>query len=98
LEISTAVYIRVVTVSPLKFALACTTTGGPAAQVTWMRNGHSIGGEKMQHVTDYENATYSNEIVISTQILAGRYSFHSSNAVTRQVSSTIDLSGMHGTV
>jgi hypothetical protein len=84
----------VVTVSPLKFALTCVTTGGPATQVTWTRDGYGIAGEKMQHVMDYENATYSNEIVISTQILAGRYSFNSSNAVTRQVSSTIDLSGM----
>jgi hypothetical protein len=97
LEISTAIYLRVVTVSPMKFTLVCVTTGGPATQVTWTKDRYyGIAGEKMQHVMDYENATYSNEIVISYYLLAGRYSFHSSNAVARQVSSTIDLSGMHG--
>jgi hypothetical protein len=95
LAIVTGVHFRLVTLSPLKFALACVTTGGPATQVTWTRDGYGIAGEKMQHVMDYENATYSNEVVISSHRLAGRYSFRTSNAVTRQVSSTINLSGIY---
>jgi hypothetical protein len=93
LTIFTDVYFRVVTIDPLAFALTCVTTGGPATQVWWTRYGYGIGGEKTQHVLDYENATYLNEIVINTYmyLLAGKYSFYSSNAVTRQVSSTFTL-------
>jgi hypothetical protein len=89
----------VVTLNPLKFVLACVTTGGPATQVRWTKNHRSysisaeIGVELLQHVVDYENATYVNELVISSHIIAGRYNFYSSNALTSEISSTVDLSG-----
>jgi hypothetical protein len=78
----------VVALDPLRFALACVTTGGPATQVWWTRDGSDIAGESTQHVLDYENATYLNEVVIHTYSIAGRYRFYSSNAVIGQVSST----------
>jgi hypothetical protein len=104
LEISNDIYLRVVTINPLKFALTCVTTGGPATQVTWAKDNWTyrfpadIGVELLQHVVDYENATYVNEIVISSSKIAGRYDFYSLNAVTREVSSTIDLSGKKDTL
>ena len=98
MSISKDIYLRMVSLDPLKFALVCVTAGGPATQMTWGKNGiQSIPntvGVKSQKVVNYEDAMYINEIVISTYIIAGRYTFHSSNAVTNEVSSTLDVSGM----
>ena len=98
MSISKDVYLRIMTLDPLKFALVCVTTGGPATQVTWGKGGiHSIPdtvGVKSQKVINYKDAMYINEIVISTYIIAGTYTFYSSNAVTNEVSSTLDVSGM----
>ena len=82
-----------VSLDPLKFALVCVTTGGPATHVTWMRNGIQAGiGAKL--ITDYEEATYTNEIIMSGYSISGRYDFQSSNAATDQVTSMLDVSGM----
>ena len=98
MSISRDVYLRMVSLDPLKFALVCITTGGPATRVTWGKDGiQSIPdtvGVKSQKVVNYEDAMYINEIVISTYVIAGRYTFYSSNAVTNEVSSTLDVSGM----
>ena len=98
MSISKDIYLRMVSLDPLKFALVCVTAGGPATQMTWGKNGiQSIPntvGVKSQKVVNYEDAMYINEIVISTYIIAGTYTFHSSNAVTNEVSSTLDVSGI----
>ena len=99
MSISRDVYLRMVSLDPLKFALVCVTTGGPATQVTWEKDGiQSILGVMSQKVVNSEDATYINEILISTYVIAGRYTFYSSNAVTNEVSSTLDVSGMQITV
>ena len=98
MSISKDVYLRIMTLDPLKFALVCVTTGGAATQVTWGKDAiHNVGdtvGARSQIVANYEDSTYINEIVISIYVIAGRYTFYSSNAVTNEVSSTLDVSGM----
>ena len=98
MSISRDVYFRMVSLDPLKFALACVTTGGPATHVTWGKDGIQSNpdrvGVMLQKVVNSEDATYINEILIFTYVIAGRYTFYSSNAVTNEVSSTLDVSGM----
>ena len=94
MSVSKDVYLKVGRLDPLEFALVCVTTGGPATHVTWRRNGIPVGiGVKL--VTSYEEATYTNEIAISGYTIAGRYDFQSSNAITNQVTSALDISGIN---
>lgn len=99
--VSTHIYLRLVSLTPLKFALVCETTGGPTTRVTWEKNGSTIPsqlGRTQQNVINHEDASYVNEIVISGDIVSGKYKFDSSNAVTGLVSSSLDLSGIIMTV
>lgn len=92
------IYIsRVLSLDPLKFVLACETSGGPATRVRWEKNGYRIGrnGELQQNITNYEQATYINKNTISGYIIAGEYTFYSSNNATDHVSSTFDASGKY---
>ena len=87
---------RIVHFDPLSFALACVTTGGPATIVTWQKNGYVFPRyTQNQNVTDYEEATYINEVTVSSSTIAGSYIFHVSNAVSSATSRLSVLSGKH---
>ena len=81
-------------VTPLVFALACVTTGGPATDVTWSNDGYVVSNEQQQVVTDYKNSTYLNEIIFNDTIIAGDYGVNVSNDVS-SITSTLSISGIN---
>ena len=85
-----------ISLNPLRFTISCLTTGGPATNVTWSKNGNSTLHDQaveVQTVTSYEDSTYLNEIVLPDDIIAGEYRIDVSNAVS-SVSSYFNVSGM----
>ena len=90
---------RVEALNPLTYVLACMTTGGPATRVVWSRSreNHLIAsgigtGTKAQHITDYEDYTYVNEMKIRSGI-SEFFNFYAANIVPGFVHSTLDISG-----
>ena len=71
------------------------TTGGAATTVTWRKNGHLISYEQAvetQTVTNYEDSTYLNKIILPDNIIAGEYRIDVSNVVS-SASSIFNISG-----
>ena len=67
----------------LVFTLICTSTGGPATSVTWMRNGEVLINDNNYNITsqkliDSRYATY-NHILTVTGRLVGEYECNVSN-------------------
>ena len=86
-----------VSTDPFRFTIVCETTGGPATNVIWRKDGNLILHEhalEVQTVTSYEDATYLNEIILPDSIIAGEYRIDVFNAVN-SVSSTLNVSGTY---
>ena len=72
LSLSGSIQFELVTapnIDPPVFTLTCTSTGGPATTVTWMRDGTQLS-DNAQHdfsqvVTDAESATYDNKLTVT---------------------------------
>lgn len=95
LGVSKAAYLSASTIiNSLRFTLSCVTTGGPATDVTWIKNGNVMLSDQaqLQTITSYEDSTYLNEITLTDSIIAGEYRIDVSNAVST-VSSTFTASG-----
>ena len=65
------------------FTLTCTSTGGPATNVSWTINNHTVTEDSAHHITsqiltDPEKATY-NHILAVTGRLVGEYECTVSN-------------------
>ena len=61
--------------------LICNTTGGPATNVTWTRDGEviSTAGDTYQKVIDLEYAVYLNILTLTSEAF-GNYTCRVSNA------------------
>ena len=76
--------------------LTCTSTGGPASEVVWTRNGQpvSTGYTLSQTVTDTETGRYGNELrAAAIADLVGNFSCTVSNSRGSSDPVTIEITG-----
>ena len=81
----------------LVLTLTCTSTGGPATDVTWMRNGkvlindnaYSINSQKL---IDSQSATYTHTLRV-TERLVGEYQCNVSNNKPSSASRSLRVGG-----
>ena len=81
----------------LVLTLICTSTGGPATDVTWMRNGkvlindnaYSINSQKL---IDSQSATYTHTLRV-TERLVGEYQCNVSNNKPSTASRSLRVGG-----
>ena len=65
------------------FTLTCTSTGGPAMNVSWTVNNHTVTEDSAHHITsqiliDPEKATYKHTLAVTGR-LVGKYECRVSN-------------------
>lgn len=69
--------------------LACTSTGGPATNVTWMKDGELLVTDgttyqQRQMVVDMQQAVYDNMLTFQSEAVDGNYSCQVSNLRSSQ--------------
>ena len=80
------------------FTLTCTSTGGPATTVSWMRDGEILAENSSnysitsQTLTDPENGTYDHTLVVTGR-LVGEYECTVSNNKPSSASGNITVVG-----
>ena len=68
---------------PIVFTLTCISTGGPATNVTWTRDGAAATGVASQTVVNQTTATYHNTLTVTGRLL-GDYQCSVTNARTTE--------------
>ena len=79
------------------FTLTCTSTGGPATFVTWMRNDEMLAENSNYNITSQiliysENATYNHTLTVTGR-LGGEYECNVSNGKASSSSGNITVVG-----
>ena len=79
------------------FTLICTSTGGPATNVTWMRNGEVLINDNNYSITsqkliDAETATYDHTLTVTGR-LVGEYECNVSNNKPSSASRSLRVVG-----
>ena len=74
-----------------KFTLNCTSTGGPATNVTWARDSEAVS-RGMTVLDDPVNATYTHTLTVAGR-LGGQYQCTVSNNKPSEVSASFTVQG-----
>ena len=98
LQISKPVYVsEFLSLKPLKFVLACETTGGPVTHTELITRYATVHYQLLsQEVTNHEGGIYTNKIAVSSIGSGfGWYEVYFRNAVSRNYSSSSLIGNVH---
>ena len=75
-----------------QFTLSCTSTGGPATTVTWMRDSERVSDGTSTVLEDTETAEYTHTLTVTGR-LGGHYQCIVSNNKPSMASSSLVIQG-----
>ena len=75
-----------------QFTLTCTSTGGPATNVTWTRDSTAVSGGMMTVLDNPMNATYTHTLTVTGRV-GGQYQCTVSNRKPSEAAASFTVQG-----